>query len=193
MASGALPPGFPAIAIEEPGPVDPARDTGKPRGLRWFWDGGLVSNTPLSQVLDGHPRQDTLAFQVDLWSARGKVPTNVIDAQERVKDIQYSSRTRTITDTQAQEQRQRRLLRELLERIPPEVREFDPACRAAAQQATARCVSVIQLIWIVSPPCCTPLITTLRTCTSGRAMTTFTVAVLSFSFCSLMKPWPVPK
>ncbi|MGN6529668.1 MAG: DUF3734 domain-containing protein [Burkholderiaceae bacterium] len=147
MASGALPPGFPAIAIEKPGPVDPARDTGKPRGLRWFWDGGLVSNTPLSQVLDGHPRQDTLAFQVDLWSARGKVPTNVIDAQERVKDIQYSSRTRTITDTQAQEQRQRRLLRELLERIPPEVRESDPACRAAAQQATARCVSVIQLIY----------------------------------------------
>jgi NTE family protein len=147
MASGALPPGFAAVGIEEPGPVDPGRDSGRPHALRWFWDGGLVSNTPLSQVLDGHPRQDTLAFQVDLWSARGKVPTNVIDAQERIKDIQYSSRTRTITDTQAQEQRQRRLLRELLELIPPDVREASPACRAAAQQATARCVSVIQLIY----------------------------------------------
>jgi len=147
MASGALPPGFPAVGIEEPGPIDPARDTGAPRPVHYYWDGGLVSNTPLSQVLDDHPRRDTLDFQIDLWSARGKLPTNVIDAQERVKDIQFSSRTRAITNTQAQEQRQRRLLRELLEQIPPEVRDQHPACRAAVQQATARCVSVIQLIY----------------------------------------------
>src|SRR6185369_401333 len=88
MASGALPPGFPAIGIEEPGPLEPGRGTGAPRPVHYYWDGGLVSNTPLSQVLDDHPRHDTLAFQVDLWSARGDVPTNVVDAQERVKDIQ---------------------------------------------------------------------------------------------------------
>ena len=147
MASGALPPGFPAVAIEEPGPIDASRSSGAPRKLRYFWDGGLVSNTPLSQVLDDHPRRDTLAFQVDLWSARGQVPTNVIDAQERVKDIQFSSRTRAITNTQAVEQRQRRMLRELLEQIPQDQRDAHPACRAAAQMATARCVSVIQLIY----------------------------------------------
>jgi NTE family protein len=147
MASGALPPGFPAIGIEEPGPLEATRDSGAPRPTHYYWDGGLVSNTPLAQVLDDHPRRDTLAFQVDLWSARGDVPTNVIDAQERVKDIQYSSRTRTITNTQAQEMRQRRLLRELLEKIPPEVRATDPACRAAAQQASARSVAVIHLIY----------------------------------------------
>jgi NTE family protein len=147
MASGALPPGFPAIAIEEPGPVDPARSTGAKRGVHWYWDGGLVSNTPLAQVLEDHPRHDTLAFQVDLWSARGEVPLNVIDAQERVKDIQYSSRTRTITNTQALEQRQRRLLREMLELVPPEVRATSPACHAARQLACARCVNVIQLIY----------------------------------------------
>jgi NTE family protein len=147
MASGALPPGFPAVGIEDPGPSAPGRETGKPRAMRWYWDGGLVSNTPLSQVLDGHPRRDTLAFQVDLWSARGAAPTNVIDAQERVKDIQYSSRTRAITDTQALEQRQRRLMRELLALVPPEVRASNPVCHAASQQATARCVSVIQLIY----------------------------------------------
>jgi NTE family protein len=147
MASGALPPGFPAVAIEEPGPLEPSRATGAPRRVRHFWDGGLVSNTPLSQVLDDHPRRDTLAFQVDLWSARGKLPANVIDAQERVKDIQYSSRTRAITNMQASEQRQRRMLRELLELIPPEERARHPAARAAAQQATARSVSVIQLIY----------------------------------------------
>jgi NTE family protein len=147
MASGALPPGFPAIAIEDPGPLEASRASGAPRPVRYYWDGGLVSNTPLSQVLDDHPRRDTLAFQVDLWSARGKLPTNVIDAQERVKDIQFSSRTRTITNIQAQEQRQRRMLREILELIPPELRDRHPASRAAAQQATARCVSVIQLIY----------------------------------------------
>ena len=147
MASGALPPGFPAVAIEDPGPLEASRASGAPRPVHYYWDGGLVSNTPLTQVLDDHPRRDTLAFQVDLWSARGEVPTNVIDAQERVKDIQFSSRTRAITSMQAQEQRQRRLLRELLEQIPPEVREKHPACRAAMQQATARCVNVIQLIY----------------------------------------------
>ena len=147
MASGALPPGFPAIGIEEPGPLEASRASGAPRPIHYYWDGGLVSNTPLTQVLDDHPRRDTLAFQVDLWSARGKLPTNVIDAQERVKDIQFSSRTRAITNMQAQEQRQRRMLRELLDLIPPEVRETHPVCRAAAQQATARCVDVIQLIY----------------------------------------------
>jgi len=147
MASGALPPGFPAVAIEEPGPLEASRASAAPRRMRYFWDGGLVSNTPLSQVLDDHPRRDTLAFQVDLWSALGKVPTNVVDAQERVKDIQFSSRTRAITNTQALEQRQRRMLRELLELIPQEVRDTHPACRAAAQMATARSVSVIQLIY----------------------------------------------
>ena len=147
MASGALPPGFPAVAIEEPGPLEASRASAAPRRMRYFWDGGLVSNTPLSQVLDDHPRRDTLAFQVDLWSALGKAPTNVVDAQERVKDIQFSSRTRAITNTQALEQRQRRMLRELLELIPQEVRDTHPACRAAAQMATARSVSVIQLIY----------------------------------------------
>jgi NTE family protein len=147
LASGALPPGFPAVAIEEPGPLEASRASGAPRPVHYYWDGGLVSNTPLTQVLDDHPRRDTLAFQVDLWSARGKLPTSVIDAQERVKDIQYSSRTRAITNMQAQEQRQRRMLRELLELIPPEERDRHPAARAAARQATARSVSVIQLIY----------------------------------------------
>jgi len=147
MASGALPPGFAAVPIADPAPRVTGRGSAKPRPVRYYWDGGLVSNTPLSQVLDDHPRRDTLAFQVDLWSARGKVPDNVVDVQERMKDVQFSSRTRAITNIQADEQRQRRMLRELLELLPQDVREHHPACRAAARQATARCVSVIQLIY----------------------------------------------
>ena len=102
MASGALPPAFPAIEIDG----------------RRYWDGGLVSNTPLEQVLDEWPRQDTLAFQVDLWSARGPRPRNMMDVLERIKDIQYSSRTRHGTDTVARTQKLRTALAELIARLP---------------------------------------------------------------------------
>ena len=78
MASGSLPPGFPAIEIDG----------------EFYWDGGLVSNTPLQWVLEGRPRQDTLAFQVDLWSARGDLPRDLAEAEVRQKEILYSSRTR---------------------------------------------------------------------------------------------------
>jgi NTE family protein len=82
MASGALPPGFPAVEI----------------GGEFYWDGGLVSNTPLNWVMNSVPRQDTLAFQVDLWSAVGNFPGNLADVETRRKEIQYSSRTRASTD-----------------------------------------------------------------------------------------------
>ncbi len=78
MASGALPPGFPAVEIDG----------------EHYWDGGLVSNTPLSWVVDNLPHRDTLAFQVDLWSAQGELPRKMAQIQARQKEIQYSSRTR---------------------------------------------------------------------------------------------------
>ncbi len=65
MASGALPPGFPAIEIEG----------------EHYWDGGLVSNTPLEWIVENVPRQDTLAFQVDLWSARGDFPRHLAEVE----------------------------------------------------------------------------------------------------------------
>ena len=82
MASGALPPGFPAIEIEG----------------EHYWDGGLVSNTPLQWIVESEPRRDTLAFQVDLWSARGDFPRSMFDVVTREKEIRYSSRTRAGTD-----------------------------------------------------------------------------------------------
>jgi NTE family protein len=82
MASGALPPGFPAICIEGD----------------FYWDGGLISNTPLVHVLDGGPKRDTLVFQVDLFDARGELPGDAIEVEERRKHITFSSRTRFSTD-----------------------------------------------------------------------------------------------
>jgi NTE family protein len=82
IASGSLPPGFPATEIQG----------------EHYWDGGLVSNTPLQWVLSGRPRQDTLAFQIDLWNARGRLPRTLIEAEVRQKEIRFSSRTRAATD-----------------------------------------------------------------------------------------------
>ena len=131
LASGALPPAFPAVEIDG----------------RWFWDGGLVSNTPLSQLFETEPRRDALVFQVDLWSARGDLPHNLFDVAEREKEIQYSSRTRAITDMHRVGQHYRRLLRELLEEIPADVRARNPWCQHAEKLACDRRYSVIHLIY----------------------------------------------
>ncbi len=78
----------------------------------------MVSNTPLEHILDEWPREDTLAFQVDLWSARGQRPQTMMDVLERGKDIQYSSRTRHGTDTVARTQQLRTALNDLIARLP---------------------------------------------------------------------------
>jgi NTE family protein len=81
MASGALPPWFPAVEIDG----------------EYYWDGGVVSNTPL-EWLARHRLPDTLAFQVDLRAAPGEVPKNVPEVMTRMKEILNSSRTIYRTD-----------------------------------------------------------------------------------------------
>ncbi len=102
MASGGLPPGFPAVEIEG----------------QHYWDGGLISNTPLQWVLQYGPRQDTLAFQVDLWSARGDFPRTIVEVATRQKDITYSSRTRENTDRFKNMQKIRHAVAHLLAALP---------------------------------------------------------------------------
>jgi len=134
MASGALPPGFPAIEIDG----------------EFYWDGGLVSNTPLQQVLSARPRRDALIFQVDLWSARGELPRDLLQVAERQKDIQYSSRTRMVTSTAHAEQELRRLLGAALERLPESERQGPWYEHLAAQACNAR-RNVIHLIYQDKP------------------------------------------
>ncbi|HXV25877.1 MAG TPA: patatin-like phospholipase family protein [Alphaproteobacteria bacterium] len=121
MASSALPPGFPPVEIEG----------------EFYWDGGVVSNTPLQYVLDFEPRMDTLVFQIDVWSARGPVPNTLGEVIERQKDIGYSSRTRYNTDQVARMQKLRNALSRFLAKLPeslaaePEVEELRRySCRA---------------------------------------------------------------
>lgn len=130
MASGALPPGFPAVEIDG----------------EFYWDGGMVSNTPLYEVLSERPGCDTLVFQVDLWSARGTPPRDLADVAERSKEIQYSSRTRLVTEFMQRTQEQRRLLHDVMALVP-EDRRNDPAYRHAESRAAASLTNVIHLIY----------------------------------------------
>lgn len=108
MASGALPPGFPPILIDGEA----------------YWDGGLVSNTPLQFVLDGTGhREDMCVFQIDLFSAKGPLPQTLFDIAQREKDIRYSSRTRLNTDIFRDLQTIRRAIRRLDEKLPAELRD----------------------------------------------------------------------
>ena len=130
MASGALPPGFPAIEIDG----------------EFYWDGGVVSNTPLSYVLSTEPRRDTLTFQVDLWSAKGRLPDDLMEVSSRQKDIQYSSRTRAITTYMMQMQKMRRALQRVMDRLPEEAKQ-DPEMQEIADLACERAYNIIQLIY----------------------------------------------
>ncbi|MBR8207217.1 MULTISPECIES: patatin-like phospholipase family protein [Burkholderia] len=131
MASGALPPAFPPVEIDG----------------EYYWDGGVVSNTPLMEVLRARPRSDTLAFQVDLWSARGPLPRTMADVAERTKDVQYSSRTRFVTDTLQREQRYRNVLRHVLEQVPEEQRKNDPWCVEAEEMSSGKKYNIQHLIY----------------------------------------------
>ena len=130
MASGALPPGFPAIEIE-----------GEP-----YWDGGIVSNTPLDYVLDEERINDLLIFQVDLFSARGPMPTSLLEAAEREKDIRFSSRTRMNTDVNKKIHNARRAWRDLFAKLPDELKN-DPLAQALNEAAKENTVTVVHLIY----------------------------------------------
>jgi NTE family protein len=130
MASGSLPPGFPPTEIEG----------------EYYWDGGLVSNTPLDWVLDSRPGRDTLAFQIDLWSARGEFPRNLIEAETRQKEICYSSRTRLATNQFKKKQILRRAAAQLLAKIPKELLQT-PQAEMLAFEADEKVYNLVQLIY----------------------------------------------
>jgi NTE family protein len=130
MSSGALPPGFPAVEIE---------------GER-YWDGGIVSNTPLQWVLESEPQRDTLAFQVDLWSARGELPRTLAEVTTRQKEIQYSSRTRANSDRFKQIQRLRGALAHLIAALPSDL-QGSAEVELLRAAASSKVYNLIQLIY----------------------------------------------
>jgi NTE family protein len=130
MASGALPPGFPAVLIED----------------EYFWDGGVASNTPLDHVLGETAKRDLLIFQVDLFSARGLLPETLLEAAEREKDIRYSSRTRLNTDKNRKLHNARMAVRDLIGKLPDHLKN-DPSVEFLREAAKENTVTVVHLIY----------------------------------------------
>ncbi len=130
MASGALPPAFPAVEIDG----------------EWYWDGGMVSNTPLDWLLSSHSDLDTLVLQVDLWPARGNLPRTLAEVATRMKEIQYSSRTRAATDAFRRQQGLKAAFDSLRQQLPDGLAASDEAklLTAAADPAV---FNIVQLIY----------------------------------------------
>ncbi len=129
MASGALPPAFPAIEIDGES----------------YWDGGMVSNTPLDWVLSAPSHLDTLVLQVDLWSARGALPRDLAEVATRMKEIQYSSRTRAATDAFRKVQELRAAFYRLHAGLPDALKET-PEAKLLLEASDPAVYNIVQLI-----------------------------------------------
>lgn len=129
MASGALPPGLPPVEIDD---------------CLW-WDGGLVSNTPLQYVLE-EQQDDMLVFQVDLFSASDTRPQTIMDVLAREKEIRFSSRTRQVTTSFLERRKKDEAIRKLLAKLPDDLRA-DKDVRALAALAEEKAVNIVHLIY----------------------------------------------
>src|ERR671937_1246688 len=109
MASGALPPAFPAVRIEG----------------ELYWDGGILSNTPTEAIFDDHPRRNSLIFAVHMWNPVGAEPETIWEVLHRQKDIQYSSRVAGHIARQRQAHKLRHDVSELVKYVP-EARRNEP-------------------------------------------------------------------
>jgi NTE family protein len=130
MASGALPPAFAPVMI----------------GGKAYWDGGIVSNTPLQYVLDTRGKDSLLALQVDLFNATGKMPVNLASVQQRQKDILYSSRTRYNSNKAAEIFAARKAITDLLTKLPEHLKD-DPSVRHLAEAMRTAPTDIVHLIY----------------------------------------------
>lgn len=129
MASSALPPGFPPVEIDG----------------EWYWDGGLVSNTPLQYVLDQREGDCRLVFQVDLFVAEGPMPSDLMQVAEREKDIRFSSRTRLNTTSALARHSLAQVARRVVAKLPVKL-AGDPDVEALKTASRRRAVTVVHLI-----------------------------------------------
>ncbi|WP_422822904.1 patatin-like phospholipase family protein [Variovorax humicola] len=135
MASGALPPGLPPVEVDGEA----------------YWDGGIVSNTPLQFVLDNQPSSEPLVvLQVDLFNARGPMPTTISEVLERQKDITYSSRTRMNTDALAANVNLQQAIADLIGKLPPVLRD-DASVQAVQAQLSHQPIDIFHLIYRDKP------------------------------------------
>jgi NTE family protein len=132
MASGALPPAFPAVRIEDD----------------LYWDGGILSNTPVEAVFDDNPRKDSIIFAVHIWNPQGPEPDTIWQIMSRQKDIQYASRAVSHIARQKQIHRLRHVIAELMRRLP----EGEQKTRAVRDLAGYGCLTRMHVVRLLAPP-----------------------------------------
>ena len=131
LASGALPPAFPAVRIDG----------------ELYWDGGILSNTPTEVVFDDNPRRSSLIFAVHMWNPIGPEPETIWQILNRQKDIQYSSRVAAHISRQLQTHRLRHIIRQLVEQLP----EADRNSEAVRELASHGCLTRMHVVRLLAP------------------------------------------
>src|SRR5882724_1107691 len=131
MASGALPPAFPAVRIDG----------------ELYWDGGILSNTPTEAIFDDNPRKNSLIFAVHLWNPMGEEPGTIWEVLNRQKDIQYSSRVASHIARQRQLHHMRHIINDLAKMLPDDVRK-SPEARALTAYG---CPTVMHVVRLLAP------------------------------------------
>ena len=131
LASGALPPAFPAVRIDG----------------ELYWDGGILSNTPAEAVFDDMPRRDSLIFAVHVWQPDGNEPETMLDVAHRLKDIQYSSRVASHIARQQQMHQLRHVISQLVEQMSPGQRKSPDVQDLAAHG----CMTQMHVVRLLAP------------------------------------------
>ena len=131
MASGALPPAFPAVRID--GDL--------------YWDGGILSNTPTEAVFDDNPRKNSLVFSVHLWTPIGGEPTTMAEVLNRHKDVQYSSRIASQITRQQQIHRLRHIINQLAAKLP----EAERNSSSIRELASYGCQTRMHIVRLLAP------------------------------------------
>ncbi|MGO9816738.1 MAG: DUF3734 domain-containing protein, partial [Acidocella sp.] len=131
MASGALPPAFPAVRVDG----------------ELYWDGGILSNTPLEAIFDDNPRRSALVFSVHVWNPDGQEPVTLGQVLNRQKDVQFASRSRTQIARQKQIHKLRHVIANLSQRLP----EAERASNEVAELASYGCVTQMHVVALVAP------------------------------------------
>jgi NTE family protein len=131
LASGALPPAFPAVRIDG----------------ELYWDGGILSNTPVEVVFDDNPRRSSLVLAVHIWNPHGPEPRSIWEVMNRQKDLQYSSRSMAQIKRQRQLHRMRHIIAELSAMVPPE-RAKD---NSVAEMRSYGCTTTMHVVRLLAP------------------------------------------
>jgi NTE family protein len=131
LASGALPPAFPAVRIDG----------------ELYWDGGILSNTPVEVVFDDNPRRSSLVLAVHIWNPHGPEPRSIWEVMNRQKDLQYSSRSMAQIKRQRQLHRLRHIIAELSAMVPAELAKD----KAVAEMRNYGCTTTMHVVRLLAP------------------------------------------